>query len=203
MAPLHNLPLRAMASAVWWALSTLLTTREFWAGLAATLIGVLLAFELERWRDRRHSREQYAWALNAVRYETAQLHGICLQALAALPRGLSSYEIDAPALRGFVSSPALQEHGSHGLTIVLIGLLSSVGAARNSLEHFRRQVRIGGTEILAVHLAPLSKHLTNLKAGIESAQTLLDRELRRLKHGVRESEQDRRDIQAFRDATED
>src|SRR5258706_2976228 len=147
-----------MASAVWWALSTLPTTREFWAGLAATLIGVLLAFELERWRDRRHSREQYARALNAVRYETAQLHGICLQALAALPRGLSSYEIDAPALRGFVSSPALQEHGSHGLTIVLIGLLSSVGAARNSLEHFRRQVRIGGTEILAVHLAPLSKH---------------------------------------------
>ena len=153
-----------MASAVWWALSTLLTTREFWAGLAATLIGVLLAFELERWRDRRHSREQYAWALNAVRYETAQLHGICLQALAALPRGLSSYEIDAPALRGFVSSPALQEHGSHGLTIVLIGLLSSVGAARNSLEHFRRQVRIGGTEILAVHLAAQQARRTSRRA---------------------------------------
>lgn len=158
VAPLHNLPLRAMASAVWWALHTLLTAKEFWAGLAATLTGVLLAFELERWRDRRRARELYARALSAVRHESASLHAICAQALATIQAtgGLTSYELEAPALRDFVASPSLQEHGPHRLAIILGSVLAFVGAARNSLDFFRRQVGLGGTPILAVHLAPLN-----------------------------------------------
>lgn len=203
VAPLHNLPLRAMASAVWWALHTLLTAKEFWAGLAATLTGVLLAFELERWRDRRRARELYARALSAVRHESASLHAICAQALATIQAtgGLTSYELEAPALRDFVASPSLQEHGPHRLAIILGSVLAFVGAARNSLDFFRRQVGLGGTPILAVHLAPLTRHLTRLQSGIEHAQTLMDAELQRLGRGVYKTAEDQQVIDAFTAAT--
>jgi len=192
------------AAAVLSALSRLLTDATFWAGLVATLLGVFLAFRLERWQEHRHSREQYARTLNAVRYESAQLHAICTQALTAIQQhgGISSYEMEAPALRAFVAGPALHEHAGHGLTLVLGSLIAIVGAARNSLAYFRSQVGVTGMQIAPAHLAPLTKHLTRLKAGIESAQGLMDRELQRLQRGVIRTAQDQQDVQAFRDATQ-
>lgn len=187
-----------------WALGRLLTDATFWAGLVATFLGVGIAFWLDRRQERRHSREQYARTLNAVRYESAQLHAICTQALTAIQQhgGISSYEMEAPALQAFVSGPALHEHAGHGLTVVLGSLLAIVGAARNSLAYFRSQVGMAGTPIAPAHLAPLVKHLTRLKAGIESAQAVMDRELQRLQRGVIRTEQDQQDVQAFRDATQ-
>ena len=190
-----------ITSAVWWALSTLLTTTDFWASLVATALGVYGAFELERWRDRRHVLEQYARALNAVRYESAQLHAVCQQALAVMPN-ITSYELEAPALREFVGSESLQTHGSHALAVVLGSVLAFVGAARNSLAYFRSQVHLGGTPILTTHLAPLGRHLTRLVAGIEHAQALMDRDLQRLQRGVRPTDEDRAIIDAFRAATQ-
>ncbi len=149
----------------------LLSNRAFWASLVATLIGVLVAFELERWRERRDAREQYARHLSAVRYESAQLHSACQQALAGIGQGaITTYEIDAPALRGLVSGPALQEHAPHGLSVVLISLLALVGATHNSVNHYRRLIGAGALSILATQLAPLTKHLKQLQAGIENAQ---------------------------------
>jgi hypothetical protein len=195
---------QAIGRAVWWALTRLLTDSTFWAGLTATLLGVFLAFRLERWRDRRHAREQYARTLNAVRYESAALHAICSQALTAIQQhgGLTSYELEAPALRNFVASPLLHEHAGHGLTMVLGSLVALVGAARNSLAYFRSQVGVAGLQIAPAHLAPLTKHLTRLKAGLENAQGLMDRELQRLQRGVIRTVQDQQDVQAFQEATQ-
>jgi hypothetical protein len=181
-----------------------IASREFWSGLVATLVGVLIAFRLERRREGRRALEQYARHLSAVRYESAQLHAVCQQALAGIPKGaITSYDVDAPALRGLVSGPELQEHAPHGLAMVLISLLAVVGAARNSLGHYRNLVTSAGysTTLLTTQLAPLAKHLTRLLDGIESAQGLLDGELKRLGRGVKETAEDKAVIQAFRDAT--
>ena len=75
---------RAIGSAVWWAVTSLLPDATFWAGLTATLLGVVAAFELERWRDRRTARALYARSLSAVRYESASLLARCTQALTAI-----------------------------------------------------------------------------------------------------------------------
>jgi hypothetical protein len=194
---------QAIGGAVWWALTRLLTTTEFWAGLVATLLGVFLAFRLERWRERRHAVELYARSLSAVRYESALLHSICRQALVSIAKsgGLTSYELEAPALRDFVASPSLQEHGPHRLSILLGSVLAFLGAARNSLHYFRSQVPLGGTPILTAHLGPLTQHLVRLQTGIEHAQTLMDQELQRLRWGVRKTAEDQRVIDAFTAAT--
>lgn len=190
------------ARLVIWAFGRLFGDTTFWASLVATLVGVLAAFELERWRDRRLSQEQYARHVSAVRDESARLHAICQQALAAIPHGgLTSYEVDAPALRSLVSGPALQEHAPYDVAVVLGSLLTFVGAASNSLDHYRRLVGPGGTPMLAAHLAPLTDHLTRLQKGIENAQGLMDQELQRLRRGVTRSDEDRKAIAAFTEAT--
>ncbi len=192
-----------MANAVWWALHTLLTAKEFWAGLAATLFGVFIAFRLERWWERRRAREQYAQALNAVRYKSASLFARCTQALEAIQAngGISSYELEAPVLRAFLANPLLQEYGPYRLSILLGSVAAFVGAARNSLDFFRRQLGLGGTPILAVHLLPLTRHLTRLRTGIEHAQALMDAELHRLRRGVRKTPEDQQVIDNFTAAT--
>lgn len=183
----------------------LLAGREFWAGLVATLIGVVAAFELERWRDRRHAREQYARHLSAVRYESAQLHAICEGALAGLAQGaITNYEIDSPALRGLVSGPELQEHASHGLAMVLISLLAVAGRTRNGVDYYRRLLVSGAGASIALpaaQIARLTKHLTRLQDGIEIVQGVLDEELKRLRRGVKETAEDKAVIDAFREAT--
>jgi hypothetical protein len=124
--------------------------------------------------------------------------------LTYLPTGrITSYEVDALALRTLVTSPVLQEFGSYGLTVVLGALLTLVESTGNSLDHYRRQVGIPGTTVLVSHLTPLARHFTRLKAGIEEAQRLLDRELARRRRGVYRTAQDQADIAAFSEATTD
>jgi hypothetical protein len=87
--------------------------------------------------------------------------------------------------------------------MVLVSLLAVVDAARNSLDHYRRLVASAGYSITlpTAQLAPLTKHLTRLQAGIENAQGVLDGELKRLQRGVKETAKDRTVIEAFREAT--
>lgn len=182
------------------------SSREFLAGLVATLVGVLAAFRLERRRERLRAREQYARHLSVVWYESEQLRAVCEEALVGFAQtgAITTYEMDAPALRGLVSGPELQEHAPHGLAVVLISLVAVVGRTRNGVDYYRRLLASAGgasVALSAAQAARLTKHLTRLRAGIESAQGVLDAELARLGRDVMQTKEDTAAIQAFRDAT--
>lgn len=102
-----------------------------------------------------------------------------------------------PRFRGLVAGPLLHEDASHGLTVVLGSLLALVGAAHNSLDHYRRMVTSAGFSP-TLHRSTGAAHEASQSTPRwhRVAQGSMDRE--RLQRGVIRTAQDQQDVQAFR-----
>lgn len=175
--------------------------RDFFTNLIANLLGalfgILLAFRLENRRQWRQAKEVYARQLNACRYDLGQLHAVCntIQKT-AVAGSISIVEVDAPALRTLLASPALHEHAGHGFTVALTSLAGMIATARNLMDYHRLESARGNmlTEAGAVSI---KSRIDELKQRVERVLGYIDKELQRLGYGVEVAPEDRRIIDDF------
>jgi hypothetical protein len=170
------------------------------ANLVGALVGVLLAFKLDRrWQQDQETR-LYAEQLNVVRYEFARLLALADHHAAQLgPQTYTGISFWAPALEAFLRNPTALEHLPHGLLVVLTAMWQFVSAVQNNLEVGHHAVLLGrvrtpeGIAFERLQFAELSR-------GLRSAQEMIDEELQRLNLGVIANERDRAMIERFNSA---
>lgn len=170
---------------------------DFGITLLGTLIGVFLAFWLDRKWERRQSKELYARSVNACGYELSGLHPICETIRDQIgPSAAIVLDVDVPALRALLASPALHEHCGHGLTVVLTSLSTFIASVRNLLDSFG-QVTLFGATLTEAGIARARDRMIQLLRAIEYAQGLLDQELQRLSFGVHRVPEDAAIVEGF------
>ncbi len=121
-----------------------LTSRDFavnfFANLGGAMVGVLLAFWIERVRARRDARMLHGRILRTSRSELAYLKPMCESTREALSAGNSAGYLDflgVPATRALLVSPVVYDHAPHSLIMALMILCGHLGA----IEAFDRETR--------------------------------------------------------------
>lgn len=165
--------------------------------LLATLIGVFLAFRLNRARERHQSRVGYVRQVAACLYDLANLHATCRRTHEQIRPGATAIlEIDAPGLRALLASPSLHEHGGHGLVVALSTLSGLIGGMRNLFDQYRAAAVLG-RDLSEEGVVNTRTRLEQLQRAIEYAQHLLDTELARLGLGALRTTEDREIVDRF------
>lgn len=146
--------------------------------LVGTLIGVLLAFRLNRAWERHQSRKLYCQQLNVCRYDLGNLHAVCRRIKDQVAvGGTNILEVEAPALRAILASPNLQEHCPHGLVTVLTAVSGFISATGNIMTHYRLAAATGGA-LTDKGVGDTRDRMTRLLRGIEYVQHLIDQEIK-------------------------
>ena len=116
-----------------------LTSREFavnfFANLGGAMVGVLLAFWIERVRARRDARMLYGRILRTSRSELAYLKPMCEYARDALRAGHSAGTSDSlgvPATRALLVSPLEHDQAPYSLIMALTILCGYLGITENA-----------------------------------------------------------------------
>jgi hypothetical protein len=158
--------------------------------LVGTLVGVLLAFRLDRAWERHRSRQLYCQQLNSCRYDLSSLRAICSKIQGQVAVGSTNIlEVEAPALRSLLASPNLQEHCPHGLVVVLTAVSAFIAATGNIMAHYRLASATGGA-LTEQGVADTRDRMGQLVRGIEYVQHLIDEELKRFRVGVVKTSED-------------
>lgn len=169
--------------------------RDFFTNLIANLLGalfgILLAFRLENRRQWRQAKEVYARQLNACRYDLGQQHAVCntIQKT-AVAGSISIVEVDAPALRTLLASPALHEHAGHGFTVALTLLAGLIATARKLMDYHRLE-SARGNMLNEAAAGDMRSRFSPLSRLVEYILHLIDAELQRLGYGVVAQPEDR------------
>ena len=165
--------------------------------LVGTLVGVLVAFRLDRMWEHRQSRLLYCQQLNACRYDLANLHALCHKIQDQVVVGSTNIlELEAPALRAVLASPNLQEHCPHGLVVVLTAVSALIAATANVMTQYRLAAAAGGG-ITERGAADTRDRMVQLVRGLEYAQRLIDQELQRFRVGVVKTSEDTKMMDGF------
>jgi hypothetical protein len=172
-----------------------------WENLAVTLIGtlvgVLVAFRLDRMWERRQSKQLYCQQLNACRYDLGSLSAICSKIRDQVAVGSTNIlELEAPALRAVLNSPNLQEHCPHGLEVVFTAVSALIAATANVMSQYRLAAPTGDA-ITGQGVADTRDRMAQLMRGLEYAQHLIDQELQRFHVGVVKTSKDTEMMDAF------
>jgi len=158
--------------------------------LVGTLLGVLVAFRLDRIWERHQSKQLYCQQLNACRYDLANLHAICSKVKDQVAEGSTNIlEVEAPALRAILASPNLQEHCPHGLVVVLTAVSTLISATANIMTHYRLAAATGGV-LTEKGVSDTRDRMVQLLRGLEYAQRVIDLELQRFRLGVVKTSED-------------
>lgn len=158
--------------------------------LVGTLVGVLVAFRLDRMWQRHQSKQLYCQQLNACRYDLASLHSLCGRIQNQVAVGSTNIlEVEAPALRAILASPNLQEHCPHGLVVVFTAVSALIAAIGNVMTQYRLAAAAGGA-ITPQGVADTRDRISQLLRGIEYVQRLIDEELKRFRVGVIKTSKD-------------
>jgi hypothetical protein len=167
------------------SLLTFLTSREFavnfFANLGGAMVGVLLAFWIERVRARRDARMLYGRILRTSRSELAYLKPMCEHARDALRAGQSAGTLDSlgvPATRALLVSPLVHDQAPHSLIMALTILCGYLGAT----EAVFREVRLKPQDVVARELfnKTLGDQLDNANKIITIALEQIDSQLKLL-----------------------
>ncbi len=165
--------------------------------LVGTLVGVLLAFRLDRAWEHHRSRQLYCQQLTACRYDLASLHAICSKIQGQVRVGSTNIlEVEAPALRALLVSPNLQEHCPHGLVVVLTAPSALIAATANVMTQYRLAAA-GGGGITERGAADTRVRMAQLVRGLEYAQHLIDQDLRRFRVSVLRTSEDTEMMDGF------
>lgn len=165
--------------------------------LIGTMVGVLLAFRLDRAWERRQSRQLYCQQLNACRYDLGNLGAICSRIQDQVAVGSTNIlEVEAPALRAILASPNLQEHCPHGLVVVLTAVSTLISATENIMTHYRLAAATGGA-LTEKGVADTRDRMVQLLRGLEYAQRVIDLELQRSRLGVVKTSEDTQMVDGF------
>lgn len=163
--------------------------------LTATLLGVLIAFALNGWIERRRSREEYAQELDACFYELSSLLTICDRLAKQVGNG--DYVIDElnrpSAIAALVQNPRLREYGSYPLTLALTSIRPSVDTIRPLLEICRTPQRRPGQMTDAV------ARVVRLKRLVEFTQVRIEEDVKRLGFGTVISAEERALVERLKD----
>lgn len=158
--------------------------------LVGTLVGVLVAFRLDRMSQRHQSKRLYCQQLNACRYDLASLHSLCRRIENQVALGSTNIlEVEAPVLRAVLASPNLQEHCPHGLVVVLTSVYALIAATANVMTQYRLAAAAGGG-ITQGGATDTRDRMAQLVRGLEYAQRLIDQELQRFRVGVVKTSED-------------
>ncbi len=165
--------------------------------LVGTLVGVLVAFRLDRILERRQSSQLYCQQLNACRYDLGNLHAVCGRIKDQVAVGSTNIlEVEAPALRAILASPNLQEHCPHGLVTVLTAVSGFISATANIMTHYRLAAATGGA-LTEKGVADTRDRMVQLLRGLEYAQRVIDLELQRFCLGVVKTSEDTQMVDGF------
>lgn len=122
----------------------LLTSREFavnfFANLGGAMVGVLLAFWIERVRARRDSRMLYGRSLRTSRSELGYLKPMCEHARDLLRTGQRAGTNDyfgVPATRSLLISPLVHDQAPSSLIMALTILCGYLSATENAFQQAR------------------------------------------------------------------
>jgi uncharacterized membrane protein YccC len=165
--------------------------------LIGTMVGVLLAFRLNRAWESRQSGRLYCQQLNACRYDLASLRSILSKIQDQVAVGSTNIlEVEAPALRALLASPNLQEHCPHGFAVVLTAVSALITTTGNVMTQYRLAATTGGT-LTAQGVADIRNRTAQLIRGLDYIQQLIDQELRRFRVGVAKTTEDTEKMDGF------
>jgi hypothetical protein len=165
--------------------------------LVGTLLGVFVAFRLDRIWERRQSRQLYCQQLNACRYDLGNLHAVCRRIKDQVAVASTNIlEVEAPALRAILASPILQEHCPHGLVVVLTAVSALIAATSNVMSQYRLAAAAGGA-MTERGVTDTRDRMAQLLRGLEYAQHLIDQELQRFRVGVFKTSEDTQMMDGF------
>jgi len=183
-----------------WLLVIWVVLLKMWVNLIATLVGVLLAFQLDRWWERRMSKKTYAEQLNSCKYDLGLLISTCTTISGQVSSGVAPVlEIDAPALRALLVSPLLQKYGPHGL-IMALTTLSSVGITPvSNIVEQHRQLSVTGSALTTAQQLDIIPRVEKLKKLAKYVQELIEKELGRLGVAITETEEDKKALKDLSD----
>jgi uncharacterized membrane protein YccC len=161
---------------------------NFFANLGGALVGVWLAFWLDRRRARRESKRLYGRVLHSCRFELGYLRSSAQHNLKALEAGnppADLISVGLPATRGALVNPLVFEHVPRPLITVLNAVSDYTQANAKALEGFASvQPRLARSDAIQQAGARLRKTLaesiTRLENLIGVAVESLDEEIRYL-----------------------
>jgi hypothetical protein len=126
------------------ATQSFLTSREFainfFANLAGAMVGVLLAFWVERFRTRRDARMLYGRILRTSRSELSYLRPICEHGRDRLrdgERAGSNEFFDVPATKALLINPLVHDQAPYSLIMTVTTLCSYLSATQNVFHDSR------------------------------------------------------------------
>ena len=118
--------------------SSFLTSREFavnfFANLGGAMVGVLLAFWVERFRARRDARMVYGRTLRTSRSELSYLRPMCEHGRDRLREGQRAGNnefLDVPATKALLVNPLVHDQAPYSLIMALTTLCSYLSATQN------------------------------------------------------------------------
>jgi hypothetical protein len=168
------------------AVGSFLTSRDFAvnfvANLAGVLIGVLLAFRVERRRARRDADILYGNVLRSSRSELGYFAPMITST-----NTLHSFTL--PATKALLIGPSLHERGPYSLVMALTALINYAGIIETSIQ---RVERLPGDK--TEFNRQLGDSLGRLHRTIAIAVERLDSELGRLGRRVKTADADTQEI---------
>jgi uncharacterized membrane protein YccC len=164
---------------------------NFVANLGGALLGVLLAFWLDRLRGRRESKRLSGRVLQGCRFELGYLRSSVqqnLKRLKAVKFPLADLSASLPATRGALVNPLVFEHVSKPLITALNAVSDATQANAKALEAFaytqptlaRSDADAAAQHIGAQFRTALTESLTRWERVIGVAVESLDEEIRHL-----------------------
>jgi hypothetical protein len=166
---------------------------NFLANLGGALIGVLLAFRLDRRRGRNENQRLYGRILNSCRFELNYFRSSLVSARQWVESGKGTGDLwGLPASRGAVINPLVHEHAPRPLITVLNAVVVYAEVNVRGIEKFASiQPMVaranpsteGGKQILDAFpnaQRSLTNSLTVEHGMVELAVETLDKEIQRL-----------------------
>lgn len=139
------------------------------------MVGVLLAFCIERSRARRDAKMLYGRLLQTSRSELAYLKPMCESRGNGLRDGRSAGTLDLAGVPVLIS-PLVQEQAPYSLIMALTALCSHLTGTENAFQEARRLdlQNVGGRELLGKFADELDKASSIITIAIEQIDSQLN-----------------------------
>jgi hypothetical protein len=150
---------------------------NFVANLGGAMIGVLLAFWIERFRARREAKMLYGRVLRTSRSELGYLEPMYKSIREALTAGkpASAPDTGAPATRALLINPLVHDHAPHSLIMALTVMCHFFNATEDAFETLRRMKPEDGAAFRKILATQLDKAIRLITLVLEQIDSQLNR----------------------------
>ena len=150
----------------------LVGSHDFWvnflANLGGALVGVWLAFWIERRRSRRDAERHYAHMLVSARSELGYLRPACVHIRERLKAGgnATRESFSVPATRAVLIGPMTHERGPYSLVMALTAATTYAEAAADG---FREAVRVSEPLLSKLDQPTVTAAFNKLRSSLQNS----------------------------------